>query len=142
MIKKSLRNAVAATAIAGTMVLPAATTVAPQIADVACAYPNSVTTATNIAAPTVIKDHTSHTATVDVDPGAAKGRVRFRIVGPLGHHSDVQKNVWAQYDGSPVSFSYGGAFKAGKNYKLKAKFYGNCKFRNSSDALVVTVVQG
>lgn len=135
MVKKPLRNALVGTTAGAALLLPAFTTVAPQIELSACAYPNSIVTQTNISAPAVIQDHTTNTATVDVDTGVAppQGRVRFKVQG--------KKKVWAQYDGTPVQFSFGGAFKAGRNYKLKAKFFGNCRFRNSSDQMIVTVVK-
>ena len=46
MIKKTLRNAAVGTLAAGAMILPAATTVAPQLQLVACDYPDSRDTAT------------------------------------------------------------------------------------------------
>ena len=48
MIKKTLRNAAVGTIAAGAMILPAATTVAPSLQMVACNYPKSVSTGTDL----------------------------------------------------------------------------------------------
>ena len=147
MIKKTLRNALVGTAAAGAMILPAATTVAPTIQNVACKYPKSIVTSTDLIAPTVIQDHDTNTATVDVDgQGGPNGTVRFKVVGPIKDDGTGGKKRKVAFkdvtNGEPVTFTFGGGFKAGKNYKLKAKFFGNCRYRNSSDALIVTVVKG
>lgn len=136
MITKTLRNFVAAAAVGGTMLVPAVTTIAPQVENMACNYPNSIVTNTDIVAPTVVRDHTANNAVVNVDAGGMKpnGRLRFKVQG--------RKPTWVQIrDGEPASFSFGGAFKAGRTYKLRAKFHGACRYRNSSDQMIVTVVK-
>jgi len=136
MVKKLLRNVVASSAAAGMMILPAATSIAPQIQNVACKYPRSIVTQTKLIYPTVIEAHTTHIARVNVDgKGGPNGTVRFK----LGKHGDpVFKNV---VDGSPVRFKFGETLKGGRTYVVRAKFFGNCRYRNSSDQGKVTVLK-
>lgn len=137
MIKKTLSKAVAGTAAAGVLILPAATTIAPQFELVKCKYPNSVVTDTELIYPTVIKAHTQHSARVNVDgQGGPDGYVVFQIpdAGIM-----KQKNV---NDGRPVKFKFGKKLDGGRTYTIKAKFFGKCKFRDSSDQGKVTVLNG
>ena len=139
MIKKTMRNAVAGTVAAGAMILPAATTVSPQIENMACNYPNSIVTTLKLNAPSVIRAHQRTRVVINVDAGGfgPNGKVRFRVV-KAGH---VKRTQWTKVSkGSPVVHHFGKGFKAGKRYKLRAKFFGNCRFRNSADQKVITVL--
>ena len=62
------------------MLLPAATTVAPQIDLMACRCPSSIVTDTKVIYPTVILKGTKHTARANVDGRRGPhGKVRFSI---------------------------------------------------------------
>jgi len=137
-MKRTLRNVIASSVAMGSLLLPAAAIVAPQAADAAakCKYPDSVTTDTKIIYPTVILKGTTHTARVNVDgKGGPNGTVQFTI----GRHGNTQTaNV---VNGKPVRFKFGHGLKGGRTYVMRAKFFGNCKWRNSSDQGKVTVLK-
>lgn len=137
MTAKTLRTAVAATASGAALLLPAVVLVSPQ-ADAAakCKYPSSIVTDTKLVYPTVIVRGTTHTARVNVDgTGGPNGRVEFRI----GRHGSVQSAKVA--DGKPVRFKFGPGLKSGRTYVMRAKFFGSCKYRDSSDQGKVTVLK-
>ena len=135
MIKKSLRNAAASTAALGVVILPGATTIAPQMELMACKYPRSIVTDTEVIYPTVINARTVHTARVNVDGlKGPNGRVRFRVGKQDPQFAQVR-------DGKPVKFKFGGNLRGGRTYTIRAKFFGNCKYRNSSDQVVISVLK-
>lgn len=146
MIKKTLRNVAVGTVTAGALILPAATTVAPQMQLMGCEYPDSVVTSTKLSAPDTITAGNSYDATVDVNgQGGPNGEVTFKVVGPITQKGDgkVQKSVTKTVtNGAPVTFTFGAGLKDGKKYKLKAKFKGNCRYKNSSDQQTVKTLNG
>ena len=87
MIKKTLRNAAVGTIAAGAMILPAATTVAPSLQMVACQYPKSVSTGTDLdILPPVVAPRQDFRTRVDVFAGNAtpNGTVTVTVTAPSG----------------------------------------------------------
>jgi hypothetical protein len=136
MIKKVLTKAVAGTAAAGLLMLPAVGTVAPQIANVACQYPDSVSTSMNIdVAKSVVRQGEKNSATIVVRSGAGvpKGNVTFEIQGVNKVRNKNLVNGRATFDIPQL--------KAGRTYGIDSQFRGSCQYRNSSDTAYVTVVK-
>lgn len=132
MIKKTLRNALAGTAAVGAMIAPGAMTVAPQIDNMACQYPNSVPTNTTIGSQRHFEHGKVGRATVAVvsDAGVPNGDVRLLVA----KNHDVKwssDRVPLPNDGTK-GFDLPDNLKVGE-YVLRAKFFGNCKWMNSSD---------
>ena len=145
MIKKTLRNSVVGTAVAGALILPAATTVAPQLQLMACDYPNSVFTTTDVDAPAAVRPGEAVPVSVVVEAaeGEPNGKLIVTITGPSGKR--VREKDKGVGDGER-EFLFAG-FKLGKNqdaktYKVTARFIGTCKFQNSSDSVYFTVQRG
>ncbi len=132
MIAKTLKTAVATTAAVGALVAPGAMTVAPQIANMACQYPDSVVTNTTIASQRTFERGEVGRATVTVvsDAGVPNGDLRVLVVqdGDTFYNSG---RVPLPNDGTK-GFDLPDKLKPGK-YTIRAKFFGQCKFSDSSD---------
>jgi hypothetical protein len=134
MIKKVLAKTIAGTATAGLMLVPVTGTIAPQISTVACAYPDTVATTTNIkVAKSFQRQGQRNVATVTVRSGAGKpkGTVSFRV-----HTGRTHK---AQLRNGRATFRIPTWLKAGRTYGIGARFSGACQFRDSRDTAFVTV---
>ncbi len=137
MIEKTLRKAAVGTVLAGAMVLPAATTVAPSVSLAACGgpYENSIATSTDLK---LSKPGGKVTATVKVSTGGEtpNGRLRLKVTGQEKQVADIgpKRKVKFKIDGLRAK-------KNGKarTYEVKAKFFGACKFKDSSDQSAIVV---
>jgi hypothetical protein len=134
MLKKILGKAVAGTAAAGLVLVPTAATVSPQVTNVACQYPDSVATTTDVVlASTVAPYGSRNSVTVNVDAGdaTARGTVRIRVAGVGSWTKRVT-------DGS-VTQRLPRTLDANETYRVSAQFKGACRFRNSGDVAFYTV---
>lgn len=135
MIKKVFGKAIAGTATAGLMLVPVAGTVAPQVANVACTYPDTVATSVKLSVDKSFqRQGEKNYARVKVRSGAGtpQGVVTFRVRG-------VKVDTDRLWHGR-ATFRIPTA-KSGSTFKVSAHFYGNCEFRNSTDIAYVTVVK-
>ena len=146
MIKKSLGKALVGTVAAGALALPAATVVAPSMQLMACEYPNSINTTTDVIIedPLVRPGEAVHVDVI-VDAGGKdpRGRVILTVTGPKGTQVREKKK---DVDDGTISFALG-SFKLGKKqdektFRVTARFRGNCRFQNSSGVAYFTVARG
>ena len=140
MITKTLRNAVAGTAAAAALIAPGAMTVAPQIANMACQYPNSVVTQTTATGDRVVEqgDPVKISVNVTSEAGTPNGEVRTKIVGPDRKDKGDKPDVYYNSGFVPLPNDGQKGFISRDNmppgiYTSKSKFNGNCKFASSSD---------
>jgi len=138
LIAKTLRNAVAGTAAVGAIVLPGAMTVAPQISNMACQYPDSVVTDTEIASQRHFDRGEVGRAVVTVvsDAGVPNGDVRL-VISKNGDEKWNSGRVPLPNDGTK-GFDLPDKLKVGE-YVLRGKFFGKCQYQNSSDRFAFTV---
>jgi hypothetical protein len=118
---------VAGTAAAGLALVPSAVTVAPQFVNVACPYPDTVTTSTSVSLAVVAAPYgASNRATVRVTSGAAdpKGRVRISVQGV--------KTVVKTVRGGRAGVALPRTLDAQETYTVRARFLGDCEFRGSA----------
>lgn len=136
MIKKSLRKAAVGTIAAGALALPAAGAIAPQMQLVACQYPDSIASSTDVIIDTPLV-RPGAGVRVDVEVFASgrnpNGRVVLSVTGPSGKR--VRTKEKAVRDGN-ISFVVGN-FRLGKKrdqktFKVTALYNGSCRFKNSS----------
>jgi hypothetical protein len=135
MIKKVLGKAIAGTMTAGLLMVPVAGTVAPQVANVACNYPDTVATSLKLSVDKSFQRQGERNyARIRVRSGAGtpQGLVTFRVRG-VKVDTDRLENGRATFKIPTVG-------KRG-TFKVAAQFYGRCEFRNSSDIAYVTVVK-
>jgi hypothetical protein len=135
MIKKVLVKAVAGTATAGVMLVPVAGTVAPQVANVACRYPDTVSTSMNIHVDKAFQrqgERNYARMTVRSGAGAPTGTVSFRI------HT-VKKVQYAKLKNGKATFRIPSSLKAGRTYGISSIYFGQCKFRKTTDTAFVSV---
>jgi hypothetical protein len=135
MLKKVVGRAVAGTAAAGLVMVPAVTTVAPQLSNVSCQYNDTVTTSTDLTLRYVVAPYGARnvaTATVSAGADDPAGKVRITVAGV---------GSWTRTlgDGNRVSQALPRALDAGKTYTVRARFLGKCRFRDSSDGAAYTV---
>lgn len=136
MIQKTLRNSLVGTLAAGAMLLPAATTVAPQLELVKCQlkYKNTRTTSTDAQ----IKDplvRPRQAVNVNVKVFAEgenpNGDLIVNVFAPNGDRVRTQSKPVG--DGNK-QFRFKG-FRLGKKkektYTVTARYVGNCKDKNS-----------
>lgn len=134
MLKKALGKAVAGTAAAGLVLVPSAASLAPQFATVACDYPDSVATSTDITLDKTAAPYGStNTATVQVSSGAGtpEGKVKIRVKG-------VQTWTHTLSNGR-ASQSLPRTLDAGETYTVRGIYNGQCDWRGSSDSAFYTV---
>ena len=137
IIKKTLRNAAVGTLAAGAMILPAATTVAPQMQLLSsdCAYPDSQDTNTEQTLSRYVLRKGAITSTVTVsnlDGGSSpNGTITVRMTGP-GPNITKSKVISGQETSETFRFGGFGKRKQGA-YTFTATFSGTCRYSNSSD---------
>jgi hypothetical protein len=137
MLKKATIKATVGTAAASLLFLPGATMVATTpIAPMACNYPDSVNTVTQIRLQKpVMRRGQKNFALVRVTnadgPQSPKGKVTFRIKKVSSKTKGLNRKGKAK-------FNIKRNLRPG-TYKVIAKFQGTCKFRNSKDVAFLTV---
>lgn len=145
MIKKTLRNAAVGTIAAGAMILPAATTVAPQMQLMACNYPDSRDTAVDqtLSKYALSKGKVRSFVTVNNLDGAEapNGEITVTMYNTNGDavkskSKDIKKANNAR------KFTFGGFGKKKQGtYRFVASFNGGCKYSNSFDEDYATVTR-
>jgi hypothetical protein len=137
MLKKATLKATVGTAAASLLFLPGATMVGgAQIAPMACNYPDSKNTVTQLTLKKpVMRRGQKNFGLVRVSntdgPAAPKGKVTFRI-------KKVSSKTKAVNRKGKARFNIKRNLKPG-TYKVIAKFRGTCKFRDSRDVAFLTV---
>ncbi len=135
MIKKILGKATAGTAAAGLVLVPLAAVSSPQFVTVACDYPDSVATSTDIRLTTVAAPYgTQNTATVQVTSGTGtpQGKVRVRVIGKSSWLLTLDASGRAT---KPLPRT----LDARATYRVKAAYKGDCDWRDSDDTINYTV---
>ena len=139
MITKTLTKAVAGTAAVGAMMAPAAMTVAPQISNMACAYPNTAVTKVDIASQRNWEkgDVGRAVASVTSEAGTPNGDVRLLVIGPDRKDAGDQPDTYFA-DRAPLPNDGTKGFDLPDNlrvaeYVIRVKFFGHCRFMDSSD---------
>jgi hypothetical protein len=124
-----LRSLAGATAVGSALAVslvagPAATTASPEIRNVACAYPASVSTTTKVALERPVAIYgvsTSATATVSTDAGAGApmGRVRFYLKNSDGS----LRNTWTEsLSGGQATITLPRRLPSNRTYVVRARF--------------------
>lgn len=135
MYKKAIRNAVAGTAASGLLLVPTATTVSPQIANMVCQYPDSIGTTTKAVPfrPVMRKGQRNWVRVRVSSNGPTPRGVVDLTVQRLGTTTKRLQNGRAVFR-LPVK-----RMRAGKTYAIHAKFFGFCRFKDSQDRTFVIV---
>ena len=135
MIKKALAKAVAGTAAAGLVLVPSAVLAGPQFTNVACDYPDSVATTTDLRLKAVAAPYgTQNTAYVEVNSGTGtpQGKVRLRVIRKASYLLTLNEN-------GEVTKDLPRSLEAGNTYRVKAAYKGKCDWKNSNDVVNYTV---
>lgn len=139
IIQKTLRNAAVGTVAAGAMILPTATTIAPQLQLVAgCSYPDSRFTDTEqeLSRYVIRKGAVTSTVTVDSLAGndAPNGTITVSVYRPNGGlYKSKSKTITGSED--TAKFRFGGFRRAkqARTWEFVATFNGFCRYTDSSD---------
>jgi hypothetical protein len=137
MIKKVLGKTIAGTLTAGLLMVPVAGTVAPQVANVACNYPDTVATSMNIRVDKAFQrqgETNFARMTVRSGAGTPTGSVSFRV-------QSVKRVQYAKLKNGKATFRIPSSLKAGRTYGINSVYFGQCKFRKTDDTAYVTVVK-
>jgi hypothetical protein len=136
MFKKVLGKAAAGTAAASLLFVPGAVTAAPQIATVACEYPDRVATNTQVSLDNMAAPYGSpNTAHVEVSSAAAapEGQVRVRV---------ETGGTWVQQlSGGSATRALPRTLDAGRTYTVRADFIRSCDYAYSFDTIDYIVVK-
>ncbi|QIK64974.1 hypothetical protein G7072_00255 [Nocardioides sp. HDW12B] len=144
MIKKAAVKATVGTAAASLLFLPGATMVAaPSLELMACSYPDSVVTTTELElAKSVVRRGERNQARVEVRSSGPtpRGEVRLTIRKDTRNGSKV---VWGRTKGlnqnGVARFKRVKTNLAPDTYEVRAQYLGKCRFRDSSDTDFMTV---
>jgi hypothetical protein len=136
MLKKVLGRALAGTAATALIAVPSAAMISPQIANMACTYPDPAATSTDVSVSrNVVPYGARNAAFVNVDSAGAtpQGAVVIRMTG---------EGSWTRrLEGGAARAQLPRYVAANDTYAVTANYRGTCRFRASSDTTFVTVQQ-
>jgi hypothetical protein len=134
MLKKVLGRALAGTAATALIAVPGAMTIAPQLAPMACTYPDPAATSTDVSVSrTVVPYGARNAAFVNVESAGAtpQGAVVIRMSG---------EGSWTRrLEGGSARAQLPRYVQAENTYTVTANYRGTCRFRPSSDSIAIVV---